>query len=152
MKKYKFFWGGNFSNWAYSEFVLDDIKFYCGEQYMMYKKAMLFNDKKIASQILDLKYNPKEQKKLGRKVKSFNNKIWDERKYNIVKTGLKEKFLQNEDLKKELLSFKGYDFVEASPYDNIWGIGFDEKHALYNIEHWGENLLGKIITELSNEL
>jgi len=42
--------------------------------------------------------------------------------------------------------------VEASPNDRIWGIGYSEKYAIENIDNWGENLLGKIITELASEL
>jgi len=39
-KKFTFFWGGIFSQWAPSEFTIDGIKFSHAEQYMMYKKAM----------------------------------------------------------------------------------------------------------------
>ena len=44
------------------------------------------------------------------------------------------------------------EFVEASPYDRIWGIGYSEKDALENIPYWGENLLGKIITDLRDSI
>lgn len=61
---------------------------------------------------------------------------------------IKAKFDQNPELKSLLLSseFDGKTFVEASPFDRIWGIGYDENHALQNISDWGENLLGKTLT------
>jgi len=149
--KYKFFWGTLFSNWYPSEFIVDGVKFNCGEQYMMYQKAKLFGDTNSMNEIL-ISELPREQKVIGRGVKNFKPEVWNEKKYELVKKGLREKFIQNESLLKELLKYKEYQFVEASPYDNIWGIGFDELHALENKRNWGENLLGKIITELCEEL
>jgi len=151
MNKYKFFWEGPFSNWFLSGFIVDDIAYNCGEQYMMYQKAVLFNDTEIADKILN-ETEPKKQKQLGRKVRNFNVNVWDSVRYDIVKKGLYHKFTQSVFLKSELLKYKEYRFVEASPYDTIWGIGFIEKDAMSNISKWGKNLLGKILTELSYEI
>lgn len=148
---YKFFWGGPFSNWYRSEFTINNVTYNCGEQYMMHQKALLFNDNDIANKIMSAKY-PKEQKKLGRLVKNYDNDTWDKNRYDIVKKGLREKFLQNEDLKDELLKYKGWVIVEASPEDSLWGIGFHQSNALENKDKWGLNLLGKILTELTNEI
>lgn len=149
--KYKFFWGGVFSNWYPSKFTVDNIEYNCGEQYMMYQKAMLFNDKGIANEIMNT-IIPKCQKSLGKQVKNFDSVTWDKYKYPLVKKGLREKFKQNPILKEELLKYKRYEIVESSPFDRIWGIGYSENDALNNIENWGENLLGKILTELCEEL
>ncbi len=149
--KYMFFWGGCLSNWYISPFVVNGIEYNCGEQYMMHQKAILFNDKQTASEIMKA-YVPKKQKELGRKIKNFDTVVWDSVKYNIVKAGLLEKFKQNEDLKLFLSANKGCQMVEASPFDRIWGIGFNEMDAIDNINMWGENLLGKILTEISKEI
>jgi ribA/ribD-fused uncharacterized protein len=148
---YIFFWDGMFSNWYESPFTVDGTTFNCGEQYMMYQKAITFNDADTADRILQARH-PREHKALGREVKNFNSKKWDEVKYSLVKSGLREKFLQNEKLKAYLLKHKGCTMVEASPYDRIWGIGFNAGSAMENIDRWGENLLGKILTELANEI
>ncbi len=151
MNKYKFFWNGPFSNWYISDFTYNGIFFNCAEQAMMYEKAITFNDLATAKEILHVR-TPKEQKALGRKVKNFDSKVWDAVKYEKVKEILKCKFNENLHLLDLLVRNKGLEFVEASPYDRIWGIGYDESTALKNIDNWGENLLGKILTELSNEL
>ena len=150
---YMFFWGGMFSNWYISDeqFTVDGITYNCGEQYMMYQKAMTFNDKETAKKILD-EIVPSEQKKLGRLVKNYNDATWNRVRYNVVKRGLFAKFSQNENLKEYLHKYKGYQIVEASPYDRIWGIGYYEQDAINNINNWGENLLGKILTELAQEI
>jgi len=151
MEQYRFFWKNKLSNWNIAQFTVDGIIFNCGEQYMMYQKAILFKDFETASEILEIE-NPKDIKDLGRKVKNFNSAIWDKHKYDLVKKGLKERFLQVDNVRELLLKDKGKKFVEASPFDRIWGIGFDEEHAMDNIDNWGENLLGKILTEISNEI
>lgn len=149
--KYKFFWNGPFSNWYPSHFEYLGIAFNCAEQAMMYEKAMFFNDNEIARRILNCQY-PKEHKELGRRVRNFDYEKWCEVRFDIVKNILRCKFAQNPHLLDLLVRNKGLEFVEASPLDRIWGIGYDEKTALDNIDNWGENLLGKILTELSVEL
>ena len=151
MEKYHFFWNGKLSNWAFSLFIVDGITFNCGEQYMMYMKAITFNDTEIADMIMK-ESDPKVIKGYGRMVRNYDDSVWRKVRYKIVKDGLKQKFLQNEDARKELLKYKGMTIVEASPYDRIWGIGYSEKSAMDNIDNWGENLLGKILTEISNEI
>ena len=57
-------------------------------------------------------------------------------------------------MKRILLDEKADLFVEASPSDSIWGIGLNETDAKKIEESkWpGQNLLGKIITEVRNEI
>jgi len=141
--KYKFFWHGPLSNWHIADIVIDNTVFNCMEQYMMYMKALTFKDVETADKIMSVK-TPKEQKALGRLVKNFDSANWDKVKCGIGKHGLIYKFQQhNVPLDKTLT------YIEASPYDRIWGIGFTEDKALANKSNWGENLLGKLITEIA---
>lgn len=150
-KKYYFFWGGIFSNWYPSKFVVDGLEFNCAEQYMMYMKAMTFKDLNAADEIMKLT-DPAKQKKIGRKVKDYDDKVWSEIRYDVVRIGLLEKFKQNEDLKAFLLKHKDDIIVEASPEDRIWGIGYHSSNALHNMTDWGENLLGKMLMDIAKEL
>jgi len=153
MVKYKFFWKSYspFSNWYLCKFTYNGKEFSSAEQAMMYEKAMYFRDVETSEKILK-EHDPKKVKSLGREVQNFNYDKWSDVKFNIVKDILKSKFEQNSSLKEYLLKHKGWELVEASPYDRIWGIGYEKSEALENFENWGENLLGKILTELSNEL
>lgn len=44
---------GYLSNWYRSSFVIENIVFSSVEQFMMYRKAICFQDKEIVAQILD---------------------------------------------------------------------------------------------------
>ena len=56
------------------------------------------------------------------------------------------------ELKAKLLATGEKILVEASPYDKIWGIGFNKSNALVNKSKWGQNLLGKVLMEVRNKL
>lgn len=82
---------------------------------MMAEKARLFGDEEIKEKIMS-SINPKEIKELGRKVKDFDKKIWNNIKYSIIINGNYNKFMQNEDLKTFLLSTEDKILVEASHF------------------------------------
>lgn len=145
---YCFFLKGELSQWWRSPFTYKNICFNNCEQWMMWSKAILFNDSETAQKILNAK-TPFEQKALGREVKNFNQQIWDLNKREIVKQGNILKYDSNPNLKEILLSTKPFKLVEANEKDRIWGIGkYVEDPYLMNEDEWGENLLGKILTEI----
>jgi len=152
-EKFTLFFSGPFSNWAQSPFTIDERQFTCVEQYMMFSKAMLFHDVKIAEAIMQT-HNPKEMKRLGRLVKNFCETKWADQREDIVKKGLVAKFTQNPELKDKLLNTKGTTLAEASAYDQIWGIGLSIKNPdAQKRDLWkGQNLLGKLLTEIRNEI
>ena len=141
------------SNWHESTFVINGITFNCAEQYMMYSKAMMFGDKYIADKVLQTTI-PREQKALGRKVRNFDNAVWEEQRLDVLYEGCLAKFKQNPELKKALLSTDDLHLVEASPYDNIWGIGLDEDHPdATKPGNWkGLNLLGEVLMKVRKTL
>jgi ribA/ribD-fused uncharacterized protein len=144
--KFVFFWGKTdpFSQWHYSEFTENDITFDNCEQYMMYHKAILFNDHEKAKEIL-INSDPATCKEKGRQVANFNQEIWDKNCEKIIIEGNKLKFSQNPNLLKSLVCSGNRVLVEASPYDKIYGIGMKESHKdARNPLKWnGKNLLGK---------
>lgn len=148
-EQYLFFWNGPFSQWYRSKFVAEGIEFCTAEQYMMYQKAVLFSDWRIADEIL-LTKEPKEQKALGRKVFGFDPEIWNAHARDIVTTGNYAKFTQNERLKGIILDSGDKILVEASPYDKIWGIGLDVETAKVTpVDQWkGTNWLGECLMQV----
>jgi len=113
------------------------------EHWMMAQKAELFEDLETKEEILHAE-TPEIAKSLGRKIKNFDENVWNIHKTNIVVSGNRHKFDKNEKLKDFLLQTGDAVLVEASPVDTIWGIGLAQNDP--NAKHpelWkGENLLG----------
>lgn len=160
-EKFTFFWDGPFSQWCESPFTLGNINFNRAEQYMMYQKAMLFKDPQAALAIL-LSNDPEEQKALGRKVEGYTDERWHRTMqmndkplcWNIVYDGNIAKFTQNKGLRGELLKTRGTTLVEASPTDQIWGIGLkaSDPRAQIKSEWLGKNWLGEVLTVVRDSL
>ncbi|CAN5882841.1 hypothetical protein BH11MYX2_BH11MYX2_15910 [soil metagenome] len=142
-----------FSQWYPCAFTVGGRTFSCAEQFMMHGKALLFGDAETAEKILAAGH-PKQHKALGRKVTPFDDVTWKSERVAIVKAGSHAKYTQNPELLEKLLATKGTMLVEASPFDRIWGIGLSAKdpRALDPAQWRGQNLLGKVLTELRDAL
>jgi ribA/ribD-fused uncharacterized protein len=144
--KYTFFYDKTCppSNWYMMDFTIKGYKFNCGEQAMMFSKAMLFGDKEIADQILAAKW-PGDHKALGRKVKGYVEEVWVARRSGIQDAIVFARFDQNP--KERLDLFKSLDtlMVEAAKNDKIWGIGLGITDSrIHDKTKWqGLNLLGE---------
>jgi len=128
------------------------IEFTSSEQMFMWFKAVFFGDQEIAGQILQSQ-TPQEARNLGQKVRNYVDEEWEKVRVDRMRTAVRYKFYQNEDLRKRLMDtkYEGKTFAEASYYDRIWGIGYNEENAMDHQDNWGRNELGKILTDLRNE-
>jgi ribA/ribD-fused uncharacterized protein len=156
--EYLFFWGekeslGFLSNFYPSAFTVNEQPFNCSEQYFMKEKQELFDPSNqiLATGIMN-ETKPFNIKKYGRRVKNFDEKIWNTHKYKAMYDGVYAKFTQIPELKAKLLATGEKILVEASPYDKIWGIGFKKSNALANKTLWGENLLGQVLMEVRTNI
>jgi ribA/ribD-fused uncharacterized protein len=151
---YHFFWKKEspFSQWHPSTYTVDGFTYSSAEQGMMHGKAMLFGDETIAARIMATQ-DTRAIRALGRQVKGYNDEAWKKHREAIVFKNNLAKFTQNEHLCKALLNTTGL-LVEASPYDEIWGIGLAEKDAkLIPKSEWkGLNLLGEILTQVRDDI
>ena len=121
---------GFLSNWCYSPFSVGEHEFSCMEQFMMYRKAICFEDSITAEQILaatDAAY----VKELGRKVSNYNENVWN-----------------------RLLSTGDAILAECAVKDCIWGIGlFMADPDRFDITSWrGQNLLGYTLMMVRDKL
>lgn len=172
-ERYVIFWGGIFSNWAMTPFEgrvaykelmklfgpknlslpaenieitsrLRGKRYENNEQWMMACKTWLMNDLDTLKEIHKIK-DPKQIKALGRSVKPFNEKLWDDNCEDVVTAGIVAKFTATDRMRSEILDTGEREMVEGSPFDRIWGIGirWDNPDALNPAKWRGKNLLGK---------
>jgi ribA/ribD-fused uncharacterized protein len=154
------FFGGEWpSNWYPCHFTVNhdgkELEFFNSEQYFMWMKAITFGDEEIALRILLEGKNPKTAKSLGRKVRNYDDRVWDEKRFEEILNANMYKYAQNPELNHTILDhqFDGKKFVEASPIDGIWGIKCGEEEALDDESNWnGLNLLGKVLDEVRRRL
>jgi ribA/ribD-fused uncharacterized protein len=148
-----YFWSGVFSQWNPSDFTIDGVKFTTAEQYMMYKKALLFEDEEVANAIMRTN-NPREQKSLGRRVRGFDTGRWNAVCREYVYEANLAKFSQNPQMLKTLMETGDREIVEASPKDRIWGIGLHyDDERIHDKSQWqGKNWLGEAIMRVREQL
>jgi len=159
-EKFTFFYGGPFSNFHPVYFTdVGGISYSCTEQYYMAKKAKFFKDNYHYEMIMN-ENNPKQQKKYGRKVNNFSRTLWygafadDNPAKKIMYKGNFLKYTQNEKLRKMLLDTEGTELVEASPRDDLWGIGLEaDNFQASRKRFWrGKNWLGEILTQIREDI
>lgn len=111
------------SDWKFSNFrkldnpIIDKfgIKYYSVENAYQASKS---NDANFRSQISIM--DPAMSKKMGRKVELVDN--WDEIKVDVMRKCLRQKFGNNDDLKKELIDADENELHEINYWhDNYWG-------------------------------
>ena len=154
---YVFFWKAYIGNWSKTPNGLSciihgkQVLVPTSEHLFMTFKAEFFQDFEILEKIIQTN-DPKIAKNLGRQVKNFNQTAWNNVCFDLMLKAITIRFNQDQKFANEIMSEKyiGKEFVEASPFDKIWGIGMDESNP--NIEDkskWmGQNLLGKCFNSL----
>jgi ribA/ribD-fused uncharacterized protein len=160
----RFFWGHQarpdhqlsdscFSQWWPCQFVVDGVRYSSAEQFMMAGKARLFGDAEVLEQI-STESDPSKVKSLGRRVRGFDAGVWSAARFDLVTRGNVAKFGQDEALRRYLLSTAPAVLVEASPVDQIWGIGLaaSDPEARDPRTWRGSNLLGFALMRARDEL
>lgn len=145
------FFGNNdvCSNFYLCPLLYEGHKFHSSEQLFMYLKAKTFEDWDTMKEIIECK-TPREAKALGRKVKNYNDKVWDSMRDKCMYITVLAKFMQCKEFREFIIDNSEKTFAEASPYDSIWGIKLseDDPRALDPLQWRGENRLGKCINKL----
>lgn len=140
---------GYLSNWYPAYFNLDGTTFSSTEQYIMYRKCILFDDRPSAVAVLET-HNPAEQQAIGQNASGFVGTVWNGMKQLIAYRGIMAKFSQNDDLKKQLLATGDAYLVECAFKDKIWACGIRlNENERFDISKWkGQNILGFTLMEV----
>lgn len=144
---------GCFSNFYRAPFKFEGKCFTWSEQYIMYKKAELFEDAEMMRAVM-LATTPMAAKSCGRKVSGYVDSVWVERRVELSTAGIYEKFKQNRDIRDILLGTGDAILAECAPRDKIWGIGMGVSNpAVQHPGQWrGQNILGSILMDVRRRL
>lgn len=159
-----FFWGhrpgrngspgpGCLSQWWPAPFTVAGRTFATAEHYMMWAKAVTFDNEAVARDVLAT-VDPRDAKRLGRSVAWFDEAVWAEHSWDAVLEGNRAKFGQHPNLRQFLLDTGDRVLVETSPVDSVWGIGLsaDNPDAMRPSRWKGTNRLGFALMKVRSEL
>ena len=162
--EYVYFWGHRvaadgsitkscFSQWYPAPFEVDGARYATAEHYMMAGKARIFSDAEAVEAIL-ASDDPAEAKRLGRKVRGFDEATWRAQRLELVVAGNVAKFTQHAAMGEVLRNTAPAVIVEAAPRDVIWGIGLsaNSERAADPTRWRGRNLLGFALMEVRRRL
>ena len=147
-----YFWKSFLGNWSKvpQGIKYDGKVFPTAEHVFMYIKAKTFNDKS-AMLLIEQTDSPKEAKLLGRKIKGYKEDVWEAYRMNAMYDALVSRVKCDEKFRNFLIEHSNSIFVEASPYDKIWGVGLaEEDPRILDDSNWvGRNLLGQTMSTVS---
>jgi len=125
----------------------------CVEQFRQHRNAILFDDDARAAQKLDTT-EPNQQKRLGLNVKLFTACKWQKMTNVLMHEANYNKFMQNKNIKQELMSSAGTTIVQACPFRGDWSTGYIATDPnCQNRQKWtGMNKWGEILTSLRKEI
>ena len=94
-----------------------------------------------------LQTTPESKKTLGRRVRRFDHELWKSLCDTIVLQGTLAKFSQTNETRFALLQTGDRRLAEASPHDNLWGIGLSacDRRASSPDSWGGRNLPGQAL-------
>jgi ribA/ribD-fused uncharacterized protein len=143
----------NFSNDSEHPVEIDGQKFNTVEHYFQAMKAKEFDDQEVYKKIVSSK-TPKAAKAAGKKVKNFATEIWDSKREAVMEKGVRAKFVQHPELRKELLETGDKIIGKADARNTFWGIGtgMSSEKAKYPTKWRGQNKLGKLLMEIRQSL
>ena len=137
------------SNFYPSSFTFNGRPFETAEHAYQAEKATTVKDFARLQQILTAP-TPRRAKDIGADV--ISTPLWDRIKVDRMRDVLNAKFRQNPQLADYLCSLKGKPLIEGS-WDKFWGSGAPlNSDQLRNGTWTGQNQLGKLLTELKEDL
>ena len=130
---------GAFSNFSRHSVNLDGKLWPTSEHYFQAKKFL----PEDLQEKIRLCEGPGSAAQLGRDKTLPLRDDWEEVKDDVMRTVIRAKFTQYDDLNVLLLGTGHEHIIEDSPIDYYWGYGADGT---------GKNMLGRILMEVRDEL
>ena len=141
-----------FSNFHPSPFKLNGESYINVEQYIQAKKASVFDDDITRGRLLRAK-NPYLIKRLGSRVKKYEETKWNQVLQTEILPAVMAKFTQN-PLLGEMLKLSGTKVIVEATVDKIWGTGvpLKSKECLQESSWHGRGLMSNLLEKVRYEL
>ena len=130
---------GVFSNFAPYPIKVDGKIWPTSEHYF---QAQKFLDDDVKEKIRKAK-SPMIAARMGRDRSKPLRRDWEKVKDDVMRTAVRAKFMQHDDLKKTLIDTGDAIIVEHTDNDSYWGDGGDGS---------GKNMLGRILMQVRADL
>lgn len=109
---------GEFSNQYQAPFTYMGTRFESVEQFLYYMRALFGRSKATAEKVLECGGNSAALVKISKKQRLLENNSWEEVRQQIMRLGMRQKFLQNPELRKKLLS-TGFRLLVEIPKEGL---------------------------------
>ena len=142
----------DFSNASPHAVTVDGTQYPTVEHYYQAMKATEFGDADMLKKIIKTK-TAKAVKSAGKKVQNFNQEVWDAKKQEFMRIGVRAKFVQHPAIQTKLLETGDKLIGFADARDTFWAIGtsMSTEKAKMPSKWRGENRLGKLLMNLRDE-
>ena len=142
----------DFSNASPHTVTVDGTQYPTVEHYYQAMKATEFGDADMLKKIIKTK-TAKAVKSAGKKVQNFNQEVWDAKKQEFMRIGVRAKFVQHPAVQTKLLETGDKLIGFADARDTFWAIGtsLSTEKAKVPSKWRGENRLGKLLMNLRDE-
>ncbi len=144
---------GEFSNQYPSPFTYMGIRFETVEQFLFYMKAVFGRSKATAEKVLASGGDSAALNKISKKQRLLEGNSWDAVRPQMMRIGMRQKFLQNPELRKKLLS-TGFRLLVEMPKEGLL------ERLIPGSEDWiqepgkwkGKNMTGKALMQVRRDL
>lgn len=144
---------GEFSNQYPSPFTYMGTRFETVEQFLYYMRAIFGRSKATAEKILECGGDSSALVKTSKKQRILENNSWETVRPQVMRIGMRQKFLQNPELRKKLLG-TGFCLLVEMPKESIIGrLIPGNEDWIHDPGKWkGRNLAGKVLMQVRADL
>ena len=125
-------------------------QFNCVNQFYESERAGYFGNLDEVKAILSVR-SPREQKRIGGQLRYYDDQEWNKVADSVMEEGLRQKFLQNAELKDFLLMTENATIGECNVFDMYWGTGVDLEHAT-TMQWKGCNRMGELLMKVREQM
>lgn len=144
---------GVFSNQYPAPFTYMGTRFETVEQFLYYMRAIFGRSKATADKILECGGDSSALLKTSKKQRILENNSWEAVRPQVMRIGMRQKFLQNPELRKKLLG-TGFSLLVEMPKESLIGrlIPGNEEWVHDPAKWKGRNQTGKVLMQVRADL